>query len=799
MLKVFRNIFYTLLALTVLGIVVAWAYALQLEKEYQLDDIAGSGALWAMPARVYANPLEIYVGKKLKEDDLVAYLDLLGYRKTDNVVKTEEYSKGDNAVIYYAPRFAFWDGVRDARRMQVTFADDKVTGVENLSTLQNVSLERLNPMRIASIYPQHQEDRILVKLKDVPKVLIEGIIATEDRNFWTNPGIDPKGILRSVYVSLIKKSGTEGASTLTQQFIKNHYLTRDQTFSRKIKEMLMALVLERHATKSEILEGYLNEIYLGQDGQRAIHGFGLASQYYFHKKLADLDLHQIALLIALVREPGWADPHAHPEHALERRNFILSVLQQRGLIDERDETLAQSLPLDVVPANNSSERVRFPAFVDLVYRQLYQHYNKEDLTKQGLNIFTTLDPLVQVRAQGAVKNTLPSLEKRRRLKSGFLQGAAVVVDTQSAEVRAIVGSREGEAHGFNRALSAKRQIGSQVKPAVYLSALEYPQRYTLATMLDNSPLHYTMGNKVWSPHNYSKNENQAQVMLITALTKSMNVPTVRLALGVGLKDVVSTLHRVGSREGIKPYPSLALGAVQMTPLEIAQIFETYADGGFFQPLRTVREITTKTGEIVHRFDMNSVRAIEPTPYYLLLTALQGVTHYGTAASIYNTFPRSMNFAGKTGTTNDFRDSWFSGFSGNYLTVAWVGNDQNRETHLSGSAGGLPVWVNIMKELNLESLNVPRPDGIVMRRVNRYNGRLAGYNCEAKDTMDIPFIAGSEPTQVSDCARAAPSLEDFDSDIYDAGPGNAPFIPTHQQPPSQISVPNGGNPSSWFNN
>lgn len=786
MLKILRNFFYLLIALGVFGIAIAALYAFKLEKQYHLDDQNLDGALWSMPARVFARPLEIFVGKVMTPEYLVQELTLLEYQKTKNPIKPEQYYHQGDTVIYYAPEFRFWDQARAPRKIQVTFADGKISKVENLTSLEQVAIERLNPIRIANIFPQRKEDRILVKREDVPEVLIDALIAVEDRNFYEHFGIDIRGIMRSIYVTFIAKTDQQGASTLTQQFIKNHYLTNERKISRKIKEMLMAIVLERHVGKKAILEGYLNEIYLGQDGQRAIHGFGLASEFFFNKKPHELKLHEIALLVALVREPGNADPRRHPEYALKRRDLVLNVMAEQRLISQKEARLASQLPLDVVAHEITSDRIRFPAFVDLVYQQLSQQYSKADLTSQGLNIYTTLDPQIQISTQKAVENQLPKLERSKGLKKGFLQGAAVVVDIGSGSIRALVGSRVAGEQGFNRAISASRQVGSLIKPAVYLSALEYPTLYTLSTLVDDSPLNYTRGKSTWSPKNYNR-RTRGKVLLIDALVYSYNIPTARIALDLGIDDVVSTLRRLGAWSEMKPYPSLALGAVQMTPLEVTQIYETIANGGIFQPLRAVSEITTQEGEVVDRFDMKTVRAIEPTPHYLLVYAMQEIPRRGTARRIYNqeNFDSHYNFAGKTGTTDDYRDSWFAGFSGNYLTVAWVGNDQNQSTRLAGGSGGLPLWIDIMKQLSHYPLDVPQPEGIVTVNVSKSTGLQPGAQC-AEATISLPFISGSEPRFGKSCY--APVEES----IYDDSDWFAP-PPVDSTPPAFDAQPN------WFNN
>lgn len=750
MLKLIRNFFYFIVAVSLFGILIATLYAVHLDRKYQLSDQDLGGALWSMPARVYARPLELYAGADVSAKDLEQELKMLEYRRVKDPINPGTYSIGDNKVIFYAAPFVFWDGARPARKIEVRFAGNKVASIMNLTTLEAEAIEKLNPLKIASIYPKHQEDRILVNLNEVPPTLVDGLIALEDRNFWRHPGIDPKGIIRSIYITFIKKSGYQGASTLTQQFIKNHYLTNEPTLTRKIKEMLMALALETHVSKEDILEGYLNEIYLAQDGSRAIHGFGLASEYFFNKKLKNLNLPQIATLLALVREPGLADPRRHADYALQRRNLILDVLVTRGVVTQEDADLAKSLPLGVVDVETTKDRIRYPAFVDVVYKQLYQHYSQDDLTEEGLNIFTTLDPLLQEETQQAVTGGLPVLEKRKGLRSNFLQGAAVVVDSANGEISALVGSRNAGELGFNRALSAKRQIGSLVKPMVYLSALEWPQLYTLGSLLDDSPLDYKMGGgDAWSPKNYD-HRNHGKVLLIDALVKSYNIPTARLALSLGISDVTATMRRLGARDDLPNYPSISLGAVLMTPLEIAQIYETFANGGYYTPLRTIREITTKSGHIIERFPLSNTKAIEPAPYYLITTAMQEIPRRGTARAAYEKIDSSINIAGKTGTTDSYRDSWFAGFSGNYLTVVWVGNDQNKSTRLSGGNGALRIWADIMKKLPLQSLEVRKPAGISEYTIDKQTGYLAGGRCGSGRTITLPFINGSQPSEKEDC-------------------------------------------------
>ena len=792
-LRFFRNLFYFLIALAVFGIIIAFLYAKKLEHDYDLSSADLSGALWKIPARVYARPLELYKGAEITKNKLEKELEILEYRKVSEVKNTKEYSSSENSITYYATEFGFWDGLRPNRKIIVDF--EKVEGKEvvksvfNDTLLEEVAIERLNPLRIAIIYPEKKEDRILLKYDDIPPVLIDTILVMEDRNFWRHFGIDPKGILRSVYITLIARSDTQGASTITQQFIKNHYLTREQKISRKIKEMLMAMMIERHATKTQIMEGYINEIYLGQDGQRAIHGFGLASDYFFGKNLEELNLHQIAMLVALIREPGNADPRKNPDYAMKRRNLILRVMREQGLISREDEELAASLPLDTVPAENTRDRIKFPHFVDLVKNQLATEYNPDTLTQEGLNIFTTLDPQIQQKMQTSLSAEITKIEKANGHKSGFLQGAGVIVESKTGNVIAVIGSRIANEMGYNRAIQASRHIGSLVKPPIYLAALERDTGYNLGSPIADTLLRcdevvkYKIACKgklsSWTPKNYNGKVSGANVTFIDSLVKSYNATTARLALEIGINNVAYELIKFGATSNIDAVPALSLGAVNMTPFEVAQIYEAFASGGYYLPLKAIKEITTQDGEVVWRpsnsnkqdivikFGSEIVekikpndRVIKPEYHYLISTALQEIPNRGTATLIYKSgFNKNLKISGKTGTSNDWRDSWFAGYSGNYLGVAWVGNDNNKKmNHIAGGKGGLPLWIALMKNLDHEPVELEMPAGVVMENISRKDGRLPGAGC--KNVIKVPVIQSRIPGYGSDC-YVAPKRNDYD--------------------------------------
>ncbi|PID66215.1 MAG: penicillin-binding protein 1B [Gammaproteobacteria bacterium] len=770
LVRIFYMVFYFGLFLGIVLFFGIWLYAVELDDKYKLSDKALEGVLWELPSRVYARPLDLYQGRSLQAKDLQKELAYLGYHQTKNASEPGTYRISGNQAIVYKNAFNFWDTKMPAQRIKITLADNKIKELYDIKKAKILPITRLEPLLIGSIYPKHGQDRVLIGLKETPTILVDTIIATEDRRFYSHPGIDPKGLLRAT-VQIIKDGRvSQGGSTLTQQFVKNHYLTKKRTISRKVKEAIMAVILEKNYSKQQILEGYLNEIFLGQDGGRAIHGFGLASEFYFGVPLKELGVHQIASLVALVREPARANPFKHPQYAKKRRALILDVMTGQNLIAQKEAELAKTLPLDVLPKSERIKKDRYYSFLQLVYKKLHEHYDREKLAS-GLNVFTTLDPIIQEKAENSAAAALTVLEKRHGLKRNFLQVASVIVNTPTAEVVAIVGDRDATRHGFNRAVQARRQPGSLLKPVVYLAALEYPQRYSLSTLVDDSPLVYKVKGEVWKPKNYSK-RNKGKVLFIDALVKSYNIPTARIGLDIGIDDVVGRLEDFGARKGLPQYPSLVLGSVAMSPLEIAQIYEALANGGYRMPLRVVSSVTDAYGNRVERYPLQSVQVISRAPYYLIIKAMQDIVKRGTAAKLKEKIPPELNIAGKTGTTDDYRDSWFSGFSGNYLNVVWVGNDNNQKTGLSGSKGAMRVWMDISKELPLKPLQVRQPNNVFEFEIDLATGQLMSKSCRGiHQSANLPFIGGSEPKSYSNCAvkkEPAINLESFDNlDIEDS--------------------------------
>ncbi len=702
---------------------------------------AFEGRKFALPARVYGRALEIYPGLKLTPARLVEELRALGYRENPEPREPATYRYLPDGVEFSTRDFVFWDGPQPGQRLRASFAEGQLAQLQERGAVEkDLPLLRIEPPLIGGIYPGHNEDRALLRLDQVPRLLIDTLIAVEDRKFETHWGIDPRGIARALYRTLSGQR-VEGGSTLTQQLVKNFFLSSERTLTRKGTEVLMALLLELHYSKDEILETYLNEIYLGQDASRAIHGVGLASHFYFDRPLERLEPQEIALLVGMIKGPSVYDPRAKPEQARQRRNVVLQEMAKLGVITQAQFVIARDKPLGVIrraPTGTSP----YPAFLQYVQRQLQRDYREEDLRSEGLRIFTTLDPRVQREAEQALSQRLTQLESARKIPANTLEGSVVVSSTQQGEVLALVGGRQARYAGYNRAIDAKRQIGSLAKPIVFLTALEQPSKYTLLTPLDDSPLVWRQrGSPDWKPLNYDRKFN-GQVPLGQALARSLNVSTARLGIDLGVERILDKLPRFGIERQPPPYPSSLLGAFELSPIEVAQVYQTFADGGFRTPLRAIREIVTADGKPLQRYPLSVEAVANPAPVYLLTSALQSVVREGTAQGLGNWLAPELQVAGKTGTTDDLRDNWFAGYTGDMVAVVWVGRDDNQSTGLTGATGAMTIWGEMMKQLQPEPLQPEVPEAIELAYYDAGNNLLYAEPCQG--TVPLPFIKGSLP-------------------------------------------------------
>lgn len=707
-----------------------------------------AGKRWSLPAKVYASPAEIYRGYRMTPAGFEDLLQQLHYRRADRLSVAGTYVKKGRVIKLTTRPFRFWDQQQKSQRLSITFAANTVQKITDLNRNTQVPLLRMEPVHISSFYPTRKEDRVLIKLENTPNALIQGIMATEDRDFYQHFGLSVTATARALWANIRAGAVVQGGSTITQQLVKNFYLTGKKQLWRKINEALMALILEYHYQKDEILEAYLNEIYLGQDGASAIHGFGLASEFYFGRPLNLLPLADLATLVALLRGPSYYNPRRYHQRAIKRRNLVLNAMHQQGYISEQQALLSQRQQLTVVAYTHRSVN-RYPAFSDLVKRQLRRDYQEEDLTSAGLRIFTTLDTRVQNILQQTISRKLRQLEKRP--KSNKLQTAIIVTRRDSGEIIALAGDRNAQGAGFNRALDALRPIGSLIKPVVYLTALSHPNRYHIVSKISDTTIKVkNRSGQLWQPKNYD-NKQHGEVPLYTALAHSYNLATVRLGLDIGVERVAKTLKSMGVSRPLDLFPSLLLGASPLTPLEVTQIYQTLAGDGFATPLRSIQAVVAADGKRLQSYPFTLQQAVDSAASYLTNTILQTAMRSGTGRSAYSQLAKKFALVGKTGTTNKLRDSWFAGFSGDYLAVVWVGRDDNKPAGLTGATGALPLWSTLMRQISTKPVALIAPDTITTQWINPADGLLANETCAG--AVRYPFIKGSGPEQYSACVAS----------------------------------------------
>ena len=681
------------------------------------------GRRWTLPAQVFAAPLELYTGLALSPTQLEQELQRLHYRRAEQLERPGTYRVAGARIDVALRPARFADETRNAALLSI------VAGPQGLESLRDsaggdVPVLRLEPLLIGSIFPIHGEDRIIVTPQEVPSLLPAALKAVEDRKFDSHHGVDPVGMLRALWVDVRARQIEQGGSTLTQQLVRSYFLNSRQTLSRKLREAIMAMALDAHFTKADLMNAYINEIFLGQDGDRAIHGFGLASQFYFGKPLAELDLSEVALLVAVVRGPSYYDPRRHPERAHLRRDLVLKVMVEQGIVTARDASAAAHQPLGV---SGRPAGAYYPAYLDFVRRTLRRDYHEQDLTEAGLRIYTSLEPRAQEQAEQALERELMRLDRLHKHAPAPLEGAVVVTSPQSGDVIAIVGGRNVGYDGFDRALDAHRSMGSLVKPFIYLTALE-SGHYNAATVVQDAPLDVKLVNgKHWRPENFT-HQTYGPVPVVRALAESLNLATVSVGLDVGLPKVAQTLQRLGLPQPPAQVPAMLLGAVEATPLEAAQLFNGLANGGFRNPLRAVRALISTDGKALKAFPLEVTQVATPEVVYQLDRMLVQVMDRGTGRSARALLPASLVVAGKSGTSSDYRDSWFAGFSGGHLVVVWVGYDDNEPTGLTGSAGALPVWAHVMAGLGTNSWEAPMPDNLAEVRIEYPTGLRAAPGC-----------------------------------------------------------------------
>ncbi|MBN7135547.1 penicillin-binding protein 1B [Lysobacter enzymogenes] len=707
---------------------------------------------WQIPTRVYARPLEVAPGTALDAATLKTELDAASYRE-DGGERPGTYARDGGRFTIASRGFNDVDGVVQPRRIEVAVSGGRVASVRDLTSKKALRAARLDPARIATLYGQKQEERRLVRIEEVPELLVTGLQAVEDRDFNHHIGIDLSGMLRAAFKNVAAGRAKQGASTLTQQLARSGLLGigQEQTLTRKGKEIIYALLIEARYDKRTILEAYFNQVYLGQRGSQAIHGVAAASEFWFGRDLRDLNTEQIALLIGIVRGPSYYDPRRNPERALGRRNFVLGEMLETGLIKQDEHDRAVKAPLEITQNPGNIAANRFPAYVDLIRRQLARDYPADALAGAGLSVMSGMSPAAQAQAEGAVARTLKGLDNKRRPP---LQAGLVVTDVHNGEVVAVVGSREFTQPGFNRAVEAQRPVGSLLKPFVYLLALARPSEFNLATWVDDSPVTVKLGRgRNWSPGN-SDGRSHGQVRMVDALAMSYNQATVRIGMQVSPEAIGELTQKLAGIQAPNN-PSLILGAVDQSPYAMAQLYQFLASGGEVQPLHAVRGVLDAQGKAVKRYDKEPAPAQEGDAIAarLITIALQQAVTNGTGRQLVADGLGKLQPAGKTGTSNDGRDSWFAGWTGDHLAVIWVGNDQNQTTGLYGATGAMRVWSAMFSRLPTAPLQVT-DKGLDWQPVIGSNSTDAA----CAGARRFPFVAGFAP-QYAPCPQPQPEAEE----------------------------------------
>ena len=688
------------------------------------------GQRWHVPVQVYGQMQVLQVGEQASINELAQSLTINGYQKVNFVTRVGQFSQSQQRLSIFQRPFDFVDGSNKAQQLNI----EVVSGIIVALSIdeQPVAQLKLEPQLLARLVPDNKEDRVLVSLEELPNVLVDTLLLIEDRDFYHHHGVSPVGIIRALFSNIRAGRTVQGGSTLTQQLAKNMFLSRERTLTRKIKEALMALILELRYSKDQLLEAYVNEVYLGQNYGNGVYGFGLAAKFYFGKPISEISHAQMALLIAQVKGPSYYDPWRHPERAKERRDLVLRLMFEQNMLSLVDFEQAAESEL-TVRANRRLAKKKYPAYLQLVNAELNQ-YLSSVAQKSGIKVFTGFSHRSQQLLEQSVAKQLPMLE--RQYKQDNLEAAMVVTDIASGEIRALVGGRESGYAGFNRAINAKRHIGSLVKPAIYAAALERYQQYNLATILDDKAITLKSGaGKKWQPKNYD-GKYRGQVSLIEGLVHSLNIPTINLGMSLGLDSVADAIKALGYQHKLQMRPSVLLGAINMSPLEINQVYLAIARKGYYQKTHTITRILSANNETLWQSEPYSDQRLSSDAAYLLDYALAQVTKQGTAKSL-NWRLDNKNVAGKTGTSNALRDSWFIGYDNKHLVTTWLGKDNNKSTGLTGSSGALPLFAEFMNKQGVVNKVEEKPEGIVVTLFEQQTGNAVTEECA--NTVIYPAV------------------------------------------------------------
>ena len=686
------------------------------------------GQIWRLPAEVYSRIESVKISDNLAFDEVIQILLDNEYRQTTMVAAPGDFKLEDDTIVVLRRAFPFPDKPEPQRVLRLRFADNKLNRIEDLVALKAIDEFRLAPKLIAMLESDN-EDRLAIPLQNYPRLLIDALILTEDRRFYDHHGINPVGIIRALITNIRAGQTVQGGSTLTQQLVKNLFLSSERTIIRKANEALMSLVLDWRYDKNRILETYLNEIYLGQNGDTQIHGFELASQFYFGRSIREISLDQIALLVGMVKGPSLYNPWRNPQNALERRNIVLKLMLEHKMIGDELYQLLSQRPLGVQQKGQISRK--YPSFIQTLQADLRRELGEHKISSLlGARIFTTMDLKQQAQAENAVVNTV--LQLQLKTKNPYLEGAMIVADYRVGEIRAVVGGLQTQYAGFNRALMAKRQIGSLVKPSIYLTALSNPEQFRLNTPINNQPITINVkGSPPWQPRNYDK-KYSGSVMLMDALARSLNIPTVNIGMKVGLSKVIDTQKAMGwDNVEIPKVPAMLLGAYTISPYDVTKLYQTIANQGGRIELTTVDTISDRQGNIIYQHDKTAKQVVPKEAAFQTLFAMQQTVERGTARSLQNDYA-DLRLAGKTGTTNDARDTWFVGIDGKNISTVWLGRDDNGETKLTGASGALQIYKDYLSHTYIEKLKLNKPANMKWVGITQHGS----WDCDSNRVIPV---------------------------------------------------------------
>ncbi|HFK9550231.1 TPA: bifunctional glycosyl transferase/transpeptidase [Enterobacter hormaechei] len=773
-----RGWFWLLLKLFIVFVVLIAIYGVYLDQKIRsrID-----GKVWQLPAAVYGRMVNLEPDMSISKNEMVKLLQATQYRQVTKMTRPGEFTVQAKSIEMIRRPFDFPDSKEGQVRARLTFDGDRLETIENMDNDRQFGFFRLDPRLITMLSSANGEQRLFVARNGFPDLLVDTLLATEDRHFYEHDGISLYSIGRAVLANLTAGRTVQGASTLTQQLVKNLFLSSERSYWRKANEAYMAVLMDARYSKDRILELYMNEVYLGQSGDNEIRGFPLASLYYFGRPVEELSLDQQALLVGMVKGASIYNPWRNPKLALERRNLVLRLLQQQQVIDQELYDMLSARPLGVQPRGGVISPQ--PAFMQLVRQELQSKLGDKVKDLSGVKIFTTFDSVAQDAAEKAAVEGIPALKKQRKLSD--LETAMVVVDRNTGEVRAMVGGAEPQFAGYNRAMQARRSIGSLAKPATYLTALSQPNLYRLNTWIADAPISLRQPNgQVWSPQNDDR-QFSGQVMLVDALTRSMNVPTVNLGMALGLPAITDTWQKLGvPKDQLHPVPAMILGALNLTPIEVAQAFQTIASGGNRAPLSALRSVIAEDGSVLYQSFPQAERAVPAQAAYMTLWTMQQVVQRGTGRQLGAKYP-GLHLAGKTGTTNNNVDTWFAGIDGREVVITWVGRDNNQPTKLYGASGAMSIYQRYLANQSPVPLNLVAPEDIVDMGVDSSGNFICGGGVRT-----LPVWTTNPDALCQQSQPEEPTGNPFDQ-------SSQPQQPQQQQPQQQEEKKDSDGVAGWI--